>query len=61
MTAVPVTGLIGGPLSGALLELDGLHGLAGWQWLFLLEGLPAVILGTSVLFYLRIAPKQRIG
>ena len=57
MTAVPVTGLIGGPLSGALLELDGLHGLAGWQWLFLLEGLPAVILGTSVLFYLKDRPE----
>ena len=57
MTAVPVTGLIGGPLSEALLELDGLHGLAGWQWLFLLEGLPAVILGTSVLFYLKDRPE----
>src|SRR5256886_13024319 len=57
MTAVPVTGLIGGPLSGALLELDGLHGLAGWQWLFLVEGLPAVILGTSVLFYLKDRPE----
>ena len=57
MTAVPVAGLIGGPLSGALLELDGLHGLTGWQWLFLLEGLPAVILGTSVLFYLKDRPE----
>jgi ACS family tartrate transporter-like MFS transporter len=57
MTAVPVTGLIGGPLSGALLELDGLYGLAGWQWLFLVEGLPAVILGTSVLFYLSDRPE----
>src|SRR5436309_3987663 len=57
MTAVPVTGLIGGPLSGALLELNGLHGLAGWQWLFLLEGLPAVILGTCVLFYLKDRPE----
>src|SRR5881296_3454207 len=57
MTAVPVSGLIGGPLSGALLELDGLHGLADWQWLFLLEGLPAVILGTSVLFYLKDRPE----
>ena len=57
MSAVPVSGLIGGPLSGALLELDGLHGLAGWQWLFLLEGLPAVILGTSVLFCLKDQPE----
>jgi len=57
MTAVPVTGLIGGPLSGALLELDGLYGLAGWQWLFLVEGLPAIVLGTSVLFYLKDRPE----
>src|SRR4029453_2321565 len=57
MTAVPVTGLIGGPLSGALLELDGLYGLTGWQWLFLVEGLPAVILGTSVMFYLDDRPE----
>jgi len=57
MTAVPVTGLVGGPLSGALLELDGLYGLAGWQWLFLVEGLPAVILGASVMFYLDDRPE----
>jgi MFS transporter, ACS family, tartrate transporter len=57
MTAVPVTGLIGGPVSGALLELDGIHGLAGWQWLFLVEGLPAVLLGVSVLFYLNDRPE----
>jgi MFS transporter, ACS family, tartrate transporter len=58
MTAVPVTGLIGGPLSGALLELDGLYGLAGWQWLFLVEGLPAVVLGISVIFYLNDRPEM---
>jgi MFS transporter, ACS family, tartrate transporter len=57
MTAVPVTGVIGGPLSGALLELDGLYGLAGWQWLFLVEGLPAVVLGASVIFYLKDRPE----
>jgi MFS transporter, ACS family, tartrate transporter len=57
MTAVPVTGLIGGPLSGALLELDGIFGLAGWQWLFLVEGLPAVVLGVSVIFYLNDRPE----
>src|SRR5512133_2626942 len=48
MTAVPLTGLIGGPLSGALLGLNGIYGLKGWQWLFLLEGLPAMALGISV-------------
>jgi MFS transporter, ACS family, tartrate transporter len=57
MTAVPVTGLIGGPLSGALLGLDGIYGLKGWQWLFLVEGLPAVVLGSTVMFYLTDRPE----
>jgi MFS transporter, ACS family, tartrate transporter len=57
MTAVPVTGVIGGPLSGALLELDGIYGLAGWQWLFLVEGVPAIVLGISVGFYLNDRPE----
>src|SRR6267143_96660 len=57
MTAVPVTGLIGGPLSGALLGLDGIYGLQGWQWLFLLEGLPAMVLGISVIFCLNDRPE----
>jgi ACS family tartrate transporter-like MFS transporter len=52
MTAVPVSGVIGGPLSGALLTLHGVFGLAGWRWLFLVEGLPAILLGVIVLFYL---------
>ncbi|HEU5238509.1 MAG TPA: MFS transporter, partial [Pyrinomonadaceae bacterium] len=57
MTAIPVTGLIGGPLSGALLNLDGIFGLAGWQWLFLAEGFPAILLGASVLVYLTDRPE----
>ena len=48
MTATLIAGVIGGPLSGALLSFHG-FGLAGWQWLFLLEGLPAVVLGVFVL------------
>ena len=52
MTAIPISGLIGGPLSGALLGLDGNLGLHGWQWLFLLEGIPSVMLGFVVLWYL---------
>src|SRR5512140_2912747 len=55
MTAVVVAGVIGGPVSGALLSLDGIGGLAGWQWLFVVEGLPAVILGLIVL---RALPEQ---
>ncbi len=58
MTAVPIAGVIGSPLSGALLTLDGLVGLAGWQILFLVEGLPAVILGFVVLFYLPDGPND---
>jgi MFS transporter, ACS family, tartrate transporter len=58
MTAVPVSGVIGGPLSGALLSLNGLFGLAGWQWLFLVEGLPAILLGVIVLLYLDERPEE---
>lgn len=57
MVAVPVSGVIGGPLSGALLELNGVFGLAGWQWLFLAEGVPAVLLGVIVLVYLTDRPE----
>jgi ACS family tartrate transporter-like MFS transporter len=49
MTAVVVAGIIGGPLSSLLLSLDGIANLAGWQWLFVLEGLPAIVLGAIVL------------
>ena len=55
MTAVVAAGIIGGPISGALLSLDGAGGLAGWQWLFVVEGLPAVVLGLVVL---RALPEQ---
>jgi len=58
MTAVPVTGLIGGPVSGALLGLNGQLGLAGWQWLFLAEGIPAVVLGVLVLKFLNNTPEE---
>lgn len=45
MLGIPIAVLVGGPLSGGLLELDGILGLEGWQWLFLVEGIPAVALG----------------
>jgi len=57
MTAVPVSGVIGGPLSGTLLSLNGVCGLAGWQWLFLVEGVPAILLGLIVLAYLTDRPE----
>jgi MFS family permease len=53
-----LAGVIGSPISGALLHLDGMGGLAGWQWLFLLEGLPAVLLGFVVLFVLPNGPQN---
>jgi len=57
MVAVPLATVIGGPVSGALLELHGLWGLKGWQWLFIIEGLPAVLLGVVVLFFLDDRPE----
>jgi MFS family permease len=59
MIASPVAGVIGNPLSGWLLQyLDKVGGLAGWQWLFLVEGLPSVLLGIGVWFYLDDRPEQ---
>jgi ACS family tartrate transporter-like MFS transporter len=58
MIGIPLSGVIGGPLSGALLGLDGSLGLSGWQWLYLVEGIPAVILGFIVLGYLTDQPKD---
>ena len=40
MTAIAVSGIVGGPLSAALFTLDGMSGLAGWQWIFVAEGIP---------------------
>jgi ACS family tartrate transporter-like MFS transporter len=58
MAAVPLATMIGGPVSGALLELHGLGGLKGWHWLFIIEGLPAVLLGLVALFFLDDKPEQ---
>jgi len=58
MTANPMAGVIGGPVSGALLAMHGVAGLAGWQWLFIVEGVPAVILGLCVLAYLPNGPQD---
>ena len=58
MTATSLAGVVGGPLSSAVLRMDGLHGLAGWQWLFLTEGIPTILLGISVLFLLKDHPEK---
>jgi len=53
MCAIPVSGILGGPLSGGIMDLmQGVGGLKGWQWLFALEALPSLALGLSVFWYL---------
>ncbi|EMD1654995.1 4-hydroxyphenylacetate permease [Pluralibacter gergoviae] len=58
MIAMPVTMMFGSLLSGYILALDGLWHLKGWQWLFLLEGLPSVLLGVVTWFFLNDTPDQ---
>jgi ACS family tartrate transporter-like MFS transporter len=58
MAAAPIAGFIGSPVSGALMQLDGLVGLRGWQWLFLLEGVPAVVLGFVAFRFLTNRPVE---
>lgn len=56
--AVPLSSVVGAPLSGLIITyLNGLHGLAGWQWMFILEGLPAMIMGVIVLLTLPETPQ----
>jgi len=58
MVAIPISAVIGGPVSGLLLGLDGRLGLAGWQWLFLVEGLPAALVGVLLLVTLPDRPED---
>lgn len=54
MTSLPLSGLIGNPISGWILQnMEGWHGLAGWRWMFFLEGLPSIVIGVIVLFVLK--------
>ena len=57
MSAIPIAYILGGPLAGAILRADWLN-VPGWRWLFLLEGIPAVILGTATLFVLPDWPNE---
>lgn len=59
MAAIPVSGLIGSPISGLILDLsNGAYGLAGWQWLFIIEALPSCLLGIILFFFLTDRPSQ---
>jgi len=54
MTAVPLSGVIGGPLSGWIMQnMPGVGGLAGWQWMFVCEALPSILVGLVVIVYLQ--------
>jgi MFS family permease len=55
--SIPLAGMIGGPLSGAIMHaFEGVHGMKGWQWMFIIEGLPACFLGVFAYFYLQDGP-----
>lgn len=56
MTATSIAGVVGAPISGSLLSLEGFLHLHGWQWLFLVEGIPSFLMGFSVLYLLRDKP-----
>src|SRR5262249_59499041 len=53
----PLSSVVGGPISGLLLEMNGILGLQGWQWLFIVEGMPAVFLGIMTLYVLADRPE----
>src|SRR6201995_713052 len=55
--AIPISNIVGAPISGMLLNLNG-FGLVGWQWLFILEALPSILVGIGVLVYLTDFPRQ---
>ncbi|BBU31884.1 MFS transporter [Burkholderia sp. THE68] len=58
MAAAPISTALGSPLSAALLEMNGVMGLRGWQWMFVLEAVPALILGVVVFFYMTDKPEK---
>ena len=58
MAAIPLSSVIGSPVSSLLLQLDGAFGMQGWQWLFLMEAIPAVLMSVAVFFYLTDRPAE---
>jgi MFS transporter, ACS family, tartrate transporter len=58
MAAIPLSSVVGAPVSGLLLELHGWAGLAGWQWLFIIEAAPALVLSVVTFYYLTDRPRD---
>ncbi|QEE39210.1 MULTISPECIES: MFS transporter [unclassified Methylobacterium] len=59
MAAIPISGIFGNPLSGWIMDaFNGAHGLSGWQWMFLIEAVPAVLIGVAVFLYLDNRPSE---
>jgi sugar phosphate permease len=59
LVGIPLSGLVGGAISGAVMEgMDGFLGLRGWRWLFLIDGLPAILLGLTAMFVLTDRPEN---
>ena len=58
VVAVPLSSVISGPISTALLQMDGIYGLTGWQWLFIIEGLPACVMGAITFYVLADRPEE---
>src|ERR1700688_1776022 len=56
LVGIPLSSLIGGPICGALLQMEGIWGLAGWQWLFIGVSLPCIPLGFATLYWLSDSP-----
>ena len=60
MFAIPISTVIGSPISAALLNTDGFYGLKGWQWMFIIEAIPALVMSVVVLFYLTDRPPNAL-
>src|SRR3954469_14907385 len=58
LVSIPVSAVIGGPVAVTLLQMDGVLGLSGWRWLFLIEGLPTVVFGLIALYVIVDGPKD---
>ncbi len=58
LVGIPASTVVGGPVSGLLLQMDGVGGLAGWKWLFIVEGIPAVLLGIAAFWVLPDGPED---